>query len=235
MTVEVVEGSISHVIISVPRKRNALSLAVLEALTEKITRLSSVETVRAIVISGAEGAFSSGADLKEQVTPQQSVSAVSALYEAIRQSPKPIIARVEGFCFGLAVGVAAACDLVVVAENTRFALPEPRFSQAPTLAAITIMQRVSRGAAARIMLASDDFDGREALDMGLADLVAPQDRLEAVISELIDSILLGDPTALAVCKRLCRVLPGLGPAEVLQFAGDLTTRMSESSRNEEAK
>lgn len=232
MTIQVVEGPVADVTIDIVRTRNALSSAVLEDLAKAIGRLSADGSTRAIVLSGAGGGFSSGADLREEVPPDRTAVLVGALYEAIVTAPTPVIARVEGYCLGLAVGVVAACDLVVAADSTAFSLPEPRFGQAPTLAAVPILRRLAAGPARRMMLTAERFDGRRAHAVGLVDECAPDDRVGEVVDRWTEGIVAGAPGALGVCKRLVNELPRLAPSDAWALAVDLT---AERAFSDEAK
>lgn len=223
--------AVADIVIDVPRTRNALSSAVLVDLTDAVRRASADPDVRVIVLSGAGGSFSSGADLKETVAPERSADVVSALYEAVRTSPKPILARVLGHCLGLAVGVVAVCDLAVAGEDATFALPEPRFGQAPTLAALTIVPRLRRGDAGRLLLTGAPIDGRQAEAIGLVDAAAGTDDVDGVVAQWVDQLTRCAPGALATCKQLVRTLPQLDSASALAWA---TALAAERARSPEA-
>lgn len=228
MTVRIRPGAVTEIVIDVPRTRNALSIAVLDGLAAGIRDASERDDVRVVVLSGAAGGFSSGADLKEEASPDASIASVRGLYHAIAASPKPVIARVEGHCLGLAVGVAAACDLSVAAEEARFVLPEPRMGQAPTLAALTIVPRLRRGDASRLLLTSAPFDGRHAQEIGLVDHSVPAAMIMAATADWIEQILASAPGALATCKRLVRELPQLEQMQAWALAGELTAERAAS-------
>lgn len=233
VTVNLTEGRVAEVALDIPRTRNALSVHAVTELTVAIDRLSTARTARVIVLTGAGLGFSSGADLKERVSPEETVRAVGGLYDAILNAPMPVIARVEGYCLGLAVGVVAACDLVVAEESTTFALPEARFGQAPTLAAVTLLRRVTAAEAGRMMLTAEPFDGRHARAVGLADASVPHDQLAATVARWTDSMRAGAPGALSACKRLVHELPELDPADGWALAHDLTRERAASKEAQE--
>lgn len=234
MTVLVSHGAVTEITIDVPRTRNALSTAVLGEISSGIRAASTQASTRLIVLSGAGGSFSSGADLKEGAPAVASIAAVTDLYEAIGTAPLPVIARVEGHCLGLAVGVVAACDLAVAAEDTRFALPEPRMGQAPTLAAATIVERLRRGDLNRVLLTGMDFDGRHAQEIGLVDESVPGRQVEAIMQQWATQIMAGAPGAVAICKRLANDMPRLDRRGAFDLASHLTFERSASSEAAEA-
>lgn len=219
------DGGVARALIDEPRTRNALSIAMIDRLASDVRDASRTTGVRAIVLAGTGGVFSSGANLKESPTPDESIRAVAGLYDAIADAPQPVIARVEGYCLGLAVGVAATCDLVVTTPDTRFGLPEPRFGQAPTLAALPLAARVRRGDLSRLLLTAAAFDGTHAHEIGLADAVASAEDLDAYVDGWTRDIRESDATALSAGKQLARSLPQLTPDAARAFAEQLTVRL----------
>lgn len=233
VTVQVTDGAIARVTIDVPRTRNALSTGVLKGLAAAIRRLSHRDDTRVIVLTGHGGTFSSGADLKENAAVPHATAAVTELYAAITESPKPVLARVEGRCLGLAVGVVAACDLAIVASDTSFGLPEPRLGQAPTLAALTIVPKLRGSDASELLLTGAMFDGSRASALGLANESVAASELDAAVDRWIDRLTSGAPGALAACKKLVLALrPSVGP-EAMGMVTALAAQLAESDEAKE--
>ena len=235
MIVRVTEGVASRVGIDVPGTRNALSTAVLDGIAEAIRRLSQRDQTRVIVLTGEGGSFSSGADLKENAPVKRAAAAVTGVYEAIAQSPQPVLARVEGRCLGLAVGLVAACDLAIAAADTSFGLPEPRLGQAPTLAALTIVPRLRRSDANELLLTGAMFDGIRASAMGLVNESVPAARLDEAVGQWIGRLTAGGPGAIAACKKLVRMLSaGAGPGALPAVTG-LAAQLAAAAEAEEGR
>ena len=233
MTVRVAYGSIARVAIDAPRTRNALSTAIISGAAEAIRSLSQSSGIRVIVLTGEGGTFSSGVDLKENAPVESVTAAVIALFEAIAESPIPVLARVEGHCLGLAVGVMAACDLAIAATETSFGLPEPRMGQAPTLAALTIVPRLRASDANELLLTGAMFDGARACQLGLVNESVPARELDDAVERWTELVRAGGPAAIAACKRLVRGVRTLAAPEALALATDLARRIPEGTEAEE--
>lgn len=228
MSVKTVPGTVTEVLIDENRTRNALSTGVMNELTAAVESFANSDDTRVLVVAGAGGVFSSGGNLKEDVPVAAVIEATTRLYAAIRNSPKPVVARVEGVCLGLAVGVAAACDFVITTADTRFALPEVRMGQAATMAAVTIVPRLRSADAHRLLMLGGDFDGNEAQAMGLVDASVPLADLADEQQRWVNQLLLGGPNALTVCKRLAQELPALDREAALSWASELTVELANS-------
>ena len=121
------QGRVGVLTITRPERRNALNLQVKQAIVDGLAALNAEEGVAAIVITGAGGYFVAGTDLDEMATmrPTDHVRlATDAVFHAIRQSAKPVIAAVEGFALGGGCELALACDLIVAADDAQLGQPE---------------------------------------------------------------------------------------------------------------
>lgn len=235
MRVTTTPGAVTEILISDHRTRNALSVSVLSELATAVSHFAGRDDTRVLVLAGSGGTFSSGGHLKEEVAVEDVVSATTRLYTAIQDSPKPVLARVEGTCLGLAVGVMAACDLAIAANDTRFALPEPRLGQAATLAAVTIVPRLRPADANRLLLTGTDFNGEMAREVGLVNASVPAVELVDEQQRWVKQLLCGGPAALAVCKRLAQRMPTLNRAEAMTWASELTLDLAQSPEAAEGR
>lgn len=112
-----------------PRKKNALSLALLAELEQGLERLQSDSDLRAVILQGAEGTFSVGADLSDvtgTVADQEIDERIQRVNQLMRALPVPCLAAIEGPCVGGAVTVALACDALVASERAFFQIPATR-------------------------------------------------------------------------------------------------------------
>ena len=130
-------GSIWHVRINAPRRRNALSEAVVAELEAVVARVARQKQLRAVILSGVgEKAFCAGADLKErramdEAEVRQFVGALNRMMRAIADSPKVWIAAIQGACLGGGLELAMCCDLRVARRDARIGLPEVRLGIIP--------------------------------------------------------------------------------------------------------
>ncbi|MEX3909997.1 enoyl-CoA hydratase/isomerase family protein, partial [Paraburkholderia sp. BR14319] len=122
------EGDVSVVTMNYPERRNAFSMKMRLALTEVFQRLMNDDPdTRAIVLTGAGGHFCAGGDLSEMhaATPpllalRERIAVGVRLFKLIYTGTKPVVAAVEGTCYGAGVSLAAACDVVVSAETAKY-------------------------------------------------------------------------------------------------------------------
>jgi enoyl-CoA hydratase/carnithine racemase len=174
-------------VINRPAAHNALSAAVWRELSEQVTALGEDDDVRVIIVRGAgEQAFISGADITEFRALRGS-AAMTAEYDrlsarawsALNMVRQPVIAMINGLCFGGGVSIAVACDLRFAADHARFAVPAARLGLAYPLPAVErLLQVVGVTHAADILLSTRAFDAAEAERMGFVNRVVPSAQLE---------------------------------------------------------
>jgi len=233
MTVEVDGSPVARIVIADPGSRNALGLGTLDAICHAVEDLSRREDVRVVVLSGAGGTFSSGGHMKEDVPIRGLIRTIERTFAAIRTSNKPIVAKVEGYCLGLAVGLMASCDIAITARDTRFALPEVRMGQAPAMAVLPVLPRITPTDASQLVLTGTPFDGNRARQMGLvSDSVAPH-QLEETVERTIEALLEVAPHAVASCKEYLRRIPALDPGGALALATEVTVALTEGAEARE--
>jgi enoyl-CoA hydratase len=147
--------------------------------------------------------FCAGADLKEQVSeggPQEGTRRVVALMRQMVESPKPLIARLDGAVRAGGLGLVGACDIAVARRGVTFALTEVRLGLAAAMISLTIMSRMPERAAARYLLTGDTFDADAAVTAGL--ITTATDDLDADVEQLCMSLRQCSPQGLTEAKRL---------------------------------
>lgn len=182
------EPPLAWCIINRPAAHNAMNVAVWRGLAERIEALGGDEEVRVIIVRGAgEQAFISGADITE-FRVLRSNAAMTAEYDqlsarawlAMNTVRQPVIAMINGLCFGGGVAVALACDLRFAADHARFAVPAARLGLAYPLAAVErLLQVVGPTHASDILLSTRAFDATEAARIGFVNRTLPRGELEA--------------------------------------------------------
>src|SRR6266540_290559 len=173
--------------------RNALSSALLGQLLHALQRAGADEAARVVVLTGADPAFCSGADLAEQQSGalQRASSRNQAgqsagafpLPDVLRwlwHSPKPVICRVNGAARAGGIGLIGACDLAVARERASFAFSEVRVGVVPAIIAVTCLPRLAPRAATEYLLTGEVFDARRAVEVGLLNRAVPDDALEGM-------------------------------------------------------
>lgn len=163
-----------------PKQRNAVSLAMWRDLATTFEQLGKNSEVRAIILTGASGNFSAGADITEfpsvRATVEQGVEyevAVDRCCDAIAATPKPTIAVVNGYCIGGACHLAMSCDFRIVHPKAQFAIPAARLSIVYGVRATQrLLALVGLSQAKRILYSAKKFGGVEACRIGFASHTA---------------------------------------------------------------
>lgn len=206
-----IEPPLAWVIVNRPQARNALTLGVWRALASAMRTLESEDAVRVVVVRGAGNeAFIAGADITEFPAARADAT-MTAAYDretaqalsGISELPKPVIAMVNGLCFGGGCSVALACDLRIAAEHARFAIPAARLGLAYPFVD-DLVRAVGPSAAADILLSARALNAQEALRIGLVSRVVPGDQLETAVREYAAQVADGAPLTLAAHKAAIR-------------------------------
>jgi len=162
------DGNVAVLTLAREDRRNALNLELCRAIHEA-AQAAVDDGARVIVVTGRGSAFSSGADLGGVYGPEF-LEALYGMLHGLGKLPVPIIAAVNGPAIGAGTQLALACDLRVVDESARFAVPTAKNGMAVDGWTIrTLASLAGMGRARRVMLAADFIDQDEALACGLAD------------------------------------------------------------------
>ncbi|GGF15495.1 enoyl-CoA hydratase [Aliidongia dinghuensis] len=162
-----------------PARRNALALPMRLALIEALERNDTDPSVRAIVLAGAGGHFSSGGDITAMdaadfAAGRERFRLNHRLVRLMVKSAKPIIAAVEGWCAGGAVGLALCCDTIVAAAEARFVLSFGKIGLIPDYGVLhSLPLRIGQGRARQMMLYGEPVAAAQALEIGLVDQMVP--------------------------------------------------------------
>lgn len=223
-------GGACWITINRPEKRNPLSQSVWTGIREAIQSAATDRGIRCLVLAGAGPVFSAGADLKEFLEAGDAAKLaadgrrISETLDAVAASPKPVIARVQGAAMAGAIGLLAAADIVVAADNAIFALTEVRIGLVPAAIGPIVLKSLGRREALPHMLTGARFDAREAQRIGLVHQVVPADELDAAVESLIADFAACAPGALAVTKWLVDEIADMPPREAreltVKIAGD---------------
>jgi enoyl-CoA hydratase len=195
-----------------PRKLNAMSYEVFDALEAAIGEAGSDRGVRVVVITGAGAVFSAGADIsmvKEFGDPELAPEAFRAklrrlqgVFDGLEQLEKPVIAAINGPCVGGGVDLVLACDLRIAATEAFFLVPEVRLGLIPDLGATQRLPRLVGVARAKEMiLTGRRFSAEECLAMGLLNRVVARDALTNAVHAMAADLAAGGPLALGVAKQ----------------------------------
>lgn len=233
------EGPLAIVTLNRPEKRNALAMPHWQALGATIRGFASDASVRAVILTGAGGHFCAGADIGEFDSTRQDARsgeaythAVDASAEAILGLSKPVIAAIEGSCFGGGAGLAMDCDMRIAAKGARFAIPAAKLNIVYNLRDTrNLLSLAGPGYAKRILFTGEPVDAETALRIGLVDEIA-EAPLEAA-KRLALKIAENAPMSVAGAKTLLNALVAGRPAEKL--GEQLSLRALESEDYKEGR
>jgi enoyl-CoA hydratase len=204
-------GAVARVTIDNPAKLNILTRAALENFQNEMGEIGTNQLVRAVVITGAgEKAFIGGADLEtlgslDPASAREFIGLIHAACAAIRDCPLPVIARVNGWCLGGGLELAASCDLRIAADTAVFGMPEVRLGIPSVVEAALLPRLVGAGRARWLVLTGETIDAQTALGWGLVEKLANAEELDETVNRCLDAILAGEPEAMRAQKRLCKL------------------------------
>ena len=227
-----VRGGAAWITLNRPDNRNALSRVLVNELFDHLGAAQADERARAVVITGAGPAFCSGADLKnppgqgadgQRATPYQDV------LQAILDSPKPVIAAVNGAAFAGGLGLLGVADIVVIAEEAQCSFAEVRIGVIPAIISVVCLPKLGTHHGMRLFLTGARFSGAEAAALGLAHRAVPKAELADAVQAEVDLIKLGGPIAVGECKKLVQKMPTLSREDGFELAGEWSLRMFRSA------
>jgi enoyl-CoA hydratase len=199
--VELEEG-VARIFLNRPEKVNALTSQLLSTLSSVVEGLKDKD-LHLAVLAGRGKAFCGGADINElrSLTAENAGAFVEKIHlvcKAIRELPVPVVASLHGAVIGGGLEIAAACDLRVAAEGTKFAMPEVKLAIPSVVEAALLPRLMGQGRAAWLVLTGATIDARKALEWGLIEEIG-----EA--RSLIEKLLACDREALRTQKRLLQL------------------------------
>ncbi len=201
--VDVTDG-IMTVTLNRPKAKNAVNKAVAEGVAAAMEELDGNDAIRVAIITGADGTFCAGMDLKAFVTgemPMVEGRGFAGLTEAPPQ--KPLIAAVEGFALAGGLEVMITCDLIVAADNAKFGIPEVKRGLAAAAGGLVRLPRqIPSRLAMELALTGDFIDAQRAAEIGLVNRVVPAGTALEAARELAQTICANGPMAVRVSKQV---------------------------------
>ena len=194
-----------------PESRNALSVAVREALVAQITAAETDGNIRCIVMAGGERVFAAGADIRELAdvgSTDMMLRATERLWGAVARCRKPIVAAVRGIAFGGGWELAMHADLIIAGRGARFALPEIRIGLMPGAGGTQRLPRlIGKHRALDLLLTGAELSAAEAYSLGAVSRLVADDDVDAEAVAVASSIAAMPPLAVRQIKEV--VLAGL--------------------------
>ena len=219
-------GVVARVTIDNPAKLNILNREALLGLSREIISLGKNPDLRAVVLGGAgEKAFIGGADLDtlgslDPASAREFIGLIHAACAALRDCPVPVLARINGWCLGAGLELAACCDLRIAVDSAHFGMPEVRLGIPSVVEAAMLPRLVGGGRARWLVMTGETIDAKEALAWGLIEKAFPAEKFENGVNQTLDALLAADPAALRAQKRLCKLWEEAPLAESVRVSID---------------
>jgi 2-oxoglutaroyl-CoA hydrolase len=198
------DGSIATITLDVPGKLNRVSMAAREQLDATFAELGNDSDVAVVVLTGAGNAFTAGGDIAGFLERHpEEVSRLAWNVAAPERCPKPVIAKLRGYVFGVGLELALACDFRVAAVDVELALPEVKLGMIPGSGGTQrLAHMIGVGRAKDVIMRGRRIGAEEALALGLVTDVVSADELDAAVRRLIAELAELSPLALATAKRI---------------------------------
>ena len=205
------DGRVAHVAVDHDAKLNTLNPDLMRDFAATFAALGQDEGLRAVVLTGAgPRAFIGGADISvmaavdSEAQGEAFIRLVHGCCRAVRDCPVPVIARVNGWCLGAGLEIAAACDLRIAADVAKFGMPEVRVGIPSVVEAALLPGLIGWGRTRRLLLLAETIGAAEALEWGLVERVVAPDALDGAVEEWIGLLLEAGPHSIRSQKALIR-------------------------------
>lgn len=192
---------VKQIVLNRPEKRNALSLELLEQLSNVVEEADE----RVLIFQGAGPVFCAGLDLEEAQNENQvrrGAELVARMLEEIYSSNAVTIAAVHGAALAGGAGLVAACDLAVMSNNAQIGFPETRRGLVAALVSMVLRRRLTGRALSELLLLGESIKAERALEIGLVQRVVPESQLQETALQLAQQVLKGAPSAIVHTKGL---------------------------------
>jgi len=204
------EGLLARLTIDNQAKLNILNSPLIEQLISAVAGLYGDERLRVLILTGAGNrAFIGGADVNEMagLNPDSAREFISGLHHAcaaLRNLPVPVIARIDGYCLGAGLEIAASCDLRVASEGSTFGMPEVKVGIPSVIEAALLPTLIGWGRTRDLLLTGRQITARQALASGLVERVVAAADLESAVADWVEAIVHAGPRAVRLQKALIR-------------------------------
>lgn len=215
------DNGVATITLDVPEKMNRVSYPARAQLAALFDELGEDDAIRVVVMGGAGGNFTAGGDIAGflEVSPEE-LSQLAWNVAAPERCPKPVIARIEGYCLGVGLELALACDFRVAAEDAKLGLPEIGLGMIPGSGGTQRLARLAGlGRAKDVIMRRKRISAAEAHAWGLLSEVVAAADLDDAVSRIVSELTTLSPLALAVAKRVLNEAHELPLREGLELEG----------------
>jgi len=224
------KDKVGRITLSREDKRNSISPTMMNELLDAFKSYNEDPKVVAIVLTGAGSkAFCSGADIGESIAAGASFieryeeqRKFAELFKIIIGLKKPLIGRINGHAMGGGLGLAAACDIVIAADDCKFATPEVNIGLFPYVIMATLLRfTTSPKKLLEMMLTGERIDAKEAQQLGLVNYVVPRAELDAKVDEIARKVAQKSPATLRLGRRAFYTMRDLEYEKALEYLSSM--------------
>jgi enoyl-CoA hydratase/carnithine racemase len=232
------KGAVRVLTMNRPDKRNALNMALSEALLKGLQGAEADDAVRCVVLTGAGRAFCAGADLSEfkDLTPDNAAlverrsELTMNLHRIFSQLTKPVVSAINGAAMGGGAGLALAADVALMAEGALLGYPEVKHGIVAAVVMANLVRNIGRKAGFELVAAGEPLDASRACALGLVNRAVAPDKLMEETLALAQKFAAVERDAMAATKQLFYRTLDLPFEEALAAGRDVNKRMRAFSR-----
>jgi len=230
-------NGVATVEIARPEKKNAITQAMYQQMADAINAAAADASVRAVLITGQPGIFTSGNDIEDfmQRPPGNLESPAFVFMKALMGCEKPVIAAVTGAAIGIGTTMLLHCDFVYVSDEARLAMPFVSLGLVPEFASSLIVpQLMGNARAAEKILLGDPFTGADAVEVGIANAVLPANEVVNHARRIAERFNALPPGAVRDTKKLMRRARSQAALETIGIEGKVFAERLQSPEAKEA-
>lgn len=225
-----VKDKVGRITLSREEKRNAISPTMMNELLDAFKKYDEDQNIVVIVLTGAGGkVFCSGADIGESIAAGASFierheeqRKFAELFKIIKALRKPLIGRINGHAMGGGLGLAAACDIVITAEDCKFGTPEVNVGLFPYVIMATLLKvTTAPKRLLEMMLTGERVDAREAMALGLVNYAVPRDQLDVKVDEIAQKLAKKSPATLRLGRRAFYTMRDMEYEKALEYLSSM--------------
>lgn len=234
------EGAITFLMLNRPEKRNAMSPALHYEMEDALTRLATDDETGVLVLGGEGDSWCAGQDLKlyfretaNNPAERRKSNAASHRWrwELLTRFPKPTVAMVNGFCFGAAFTQLSAVDFALTAEDATFGLSEVNWGIIPGgIVSWNLTDMMLPRHAMYYAATGEPFDGKRAVELGLANFAYPKERLREETVKFANKLLKLNPSVLRYTKDAIRTVRGMSAEQARDYLGAKQDSLSKNDK-----
>jgi len=230
-------NGVATVEIARPEKKNAITMAMYQQMADAINAAAADPAVRAVLLTGQPGIFTSGNDIEDfmQRPPSTTESPAFVFMKALMGCEKPVIAAVTGAAIGIGTTMLLHCDFVYVSDEARLAMPFVSLGLVPEFgSSLVVPQLMGNARAAEKLLLGDPFTGADAVEAGIANAVLPASEVVNHARRIAERFNALPPGAVRDTKRLMRRARAAATLETIGVEGKLFAERLQSPEAKEA-